>query len=41
MCPESLGYLGRSVHINVPPQMTLEDCDMVSRGIRKVAEALL
>jgi len=41
MCPNTLGYLSRAVHIDVPPQMTDGDCDMVALGIRKVAEALL
>jgi 8-amino-3,8-dideoxy-alpha-D-manno-octulosonate transaminase len=41
MCPRSLDYLGRSVHINIPPQMPLSDCDLVAEGIRKVSGALL
>jgi dTDP-4-amino-4,6-dideoxygalactose transaminase len=41
MCPNTLEYLSRSIQIDVPPQMTPEDCDMVANGIRKVAEALL
>jgi len=40
MCPNMLDYLSRSVHINIPPQMTPEDCDMVAKAIRKVAQAL-
>ncbi len=41
MCPKTLDYLGRSVHIDIPPQLTPEDCDMIAAGIRKVADALL
>ncbi len=41
MCPNTLDYLSRSIHIDIPPQMTDEDCDMVAKGIRKVAEVLL
>ena len=41
MCPNTLDYLSRSIHIDIPPQMTDEDCDMVAKGISKVARALL
>jgi len=41
MCPKTLDLLGRSVHVDIPPQMTVEDCDMIAEGIRKVASALL
>lgn len=41
MNPNTLNYLGRVVHIDIPPQMTLEDCDMIAKAIRKCAEALL
>ncbi len=41
MCPNTLGYLSRSVQIDIPPQMTVEDCDMIAKGIRKVARAML
>lgn len=37
MNPKTLDYLSRVVHINVPPQMTFEDCDMIIKGIRKVS----
>lgn len=40
-CPQLLEYLGRAVHMDIPAQMTLEDCDMIAAGIRKVAAALL
>jgi len=41
MCPNTLDYLGRSVHIDIPPQLTAEDCDLIAEAIRKVADALL
>ncbi len=41
MCPNTLRYLSRAVHIDIPPQMTAEDCDMIASGVRKVARALL
>jgi len=41
MCPNTLDYLSRSIHIDIPPQMTDEDCDMVAKGIRKVVRAMM
>ena len=41
MCPNTLDLLSRSIHLDIPPQMTDEDCDMIAHGIRKVAGALL
>jgi 8-amino-3,8-dideoxy-alpha-D-manno-octulosonate transaminase len=41
MCPKSLEYLERVIHLDIPPQMTDEDCDMIAGGINKVAEVLL
>ena len=41
MCPNTLEYLARSIHLDVPPQITEQDCDMIAKGIRKVAEVLL
>ena len=40
MCPKTLEYLSRVIHLDIPPPMTVEDCDMVARGINKVAAAL-
>jgi 8-amino-3,8-dideoxy-alpha-D-manno-octulosonate transaminase len=40
MCPKTLEYLSRVIHLDIPPQMTVEDCDMVARGINKVAAVL-
>jgi 8-amino-3,8-dideoxy-alpha-D-manno-octulosonate transaminase len=41
MNPNTLDYLGRSVHLDIAPQMTDEDCDMIAKAVNKVAEALL
>jgi 8-amino-3,8-dideoxy-alpha-D-manno-octulosonate transaminase len=41
MNPNTLHYLRRSVHIDIPPQMTEDDCDMIAEGIHKVATAYL
>lgn len=41
MCPQTLQYLGRSVHLDIPPQMTRDDCDLTAEAVRKVARALL
>jgi len=40
MCPNTLEYLGRVVHLDIPPQMTAEDCDMIAKAINKVAAEL-
>ena len=41
MNPNTLALLGRSVHIDIPPQMTDEDCDMIAEAIIKVSNAYL
>lgn len=41
MAPRSADLLSRAVHINVPPQMTDDDCDMIAEAVRKVANAYL
>ncbi|MCE5198737.1 DegT/DnrJ/EryC1/StrS family aminotransferase [bacterium] len=41
MCPKTNEILSRTVHLDIPSQLTAEDCDMIALGIRKVAEALL
>ncbi len=41
LCPRTADLLGRAVHINVPPQMTEQDCDMIAEAVRKVADAYL
>jgi len=41
LCPRSADLLSRTVHINVPPQMTDADCDMIAEAVRKVANAYL
>ncbi|MCL5105599.1 MAG: DegT/DnrJ/EryC1/StrS family aminotransferase [Armatimonadetes bacterium] len=41
MCPNTNEVLSRTVHLDIPSQLTAQDCDMIAKGIRKVAEALL
>jgi dTDP-4-amino-4,6-dideoxygalactose transaminase len=41
LCPRSADLLARTVHINVPPQLTDADCDMIAEAVRKVAGAYL
>lgn len=41
MCPNTLDYLSRSIHLDIPPQMDEADCDMIAKGVRKVAKAML
>jgi len=41
MCPNTLDWLSRSVHINIPPQMTEQDCYQIATGIEKVASVML
>lgn len=40
MNPNTLEYLGRVVHLDIPAQMTDEDCDMIAKAINKVAQEL-
>ena len=40
MNPNTLEYLGRVVHLDIPPQYTDEDCDMIAKAINKVAAEL-
>jgi 8-amino-3,8-dideoxy-alpha-D-manno-octulosonate transaminase len=40
-CPKTRELLARSVHLDVPPQLTARDCDQIAEGIRKVASVLL
>jgi 8-amino-3,8-dideoxy-alpha-D-manno-octulosonate transaminase len=40
MNPKTLEYLSRCVTIDIPPQMTDEDADMIAAAIRKVSEVL-
>ncbi len=40
MNPNTLEYLSRVVHIDIPSQLSLEDCDMIVKGINKVAAEL-
>ncbi|MEW5817126.1 MAG: DegT/DnrJ/EryC1/StrS family aminotransferase [Spirochaetota bacterium] len=40
MNPKTLEYLSRVVHIDIPAQMTVDDCAMIADGINKVASEL-
>lgn len=41
MCPNTLQLLSETVALNIPAQMSTEDCDQIAAGILKVAEAIL
>jgi len=41
MNPNTLDYLSRVIHLDIPPKMTDEDCDLIAKAINKVADALL
>lgn len=41
MCPRTLDWLSRSIQIDIPPQMSGEDCDMIAEGIKKVAQVII
>jgi 8-amino-3,8-dideoxy-alpha-D-manno-octulosonate transaminase len=41
MNPKTLELLSRSVHIDIPPQLTVTDCNMIAEGIIKVSNAYL
>jgi len=41
MCPQTLGYLGRAIHINISPLLSDEDCDAIAKGINKVLNAVV
>lgn len=40
MNPKTLEYLSRVIHLDIPAQLTLEDCDMIAKAINKVAAVL-
>lgn len=40
MNPKTLEYLSRVVHLDIPPQMSEEDCNMIAKAINKVAAVL-
>lgn len=40
MNPNTLEYLGRVVHLDIPSQMSVEDCEMIAKAINKVAAEL-
>lgn len=41
MNPKTLELLSRSIHIDIPPQLSVQDCDMIAEGIIKVSNAYL
>lgn len=41
MCPNTLGWLSRTIHIDIPPQLTDEDCNQIAAATLKVASVLL
>jgi len=41
MCPKTVEILSKTVHLDIPSQLTDQDCDAIANGIRKVAEVLL
>jgi 8-amino-3,8-dideoxy-alpha-D-manno-octulosonate transaminase len=41
MCPRTLDLLGRSVHIEINPYYSREDCEGIATGINKVLYRLL
>lgn len=41
MLPKTLDLLSKSIQIDIPPQLTEEDCEMIAQGVRKVADAYL
>jgi len=40
-CPQTAAYLGRTVHIDIPPQLSDADCDEIAGAIQKVTSVLL
>ena len=40
-CPQTMEILGRSVHMDIPPQLDEKDCQQVAEGIRKVTSVLI
>ncbi|NPV09638.1 MAG: DegT/DnrJ/EryC1/StrS family aminotransferase [Anaerolineae bacterium] len=41
MCPQTLEWLGRAVHLNISPMLTEQDAEETLLAVRKVAAALL
>jgi dTDP-4-amino-4,6-dideoxygalactose transaminase len=41
MCPNTLALLSRTIHLDIPAQLTEEDCDQIATAIRKVAGAMV
>jgi dTDP-4-amino-4,6-dideoxygalactose transaminase len=41
MCPNTLGWLSRTIHLDIPPQLTEQECEQTAAAIEKVASVLL
>jgi 8-amino-3,8-dideoxy-alpha-D-manno-octulosonate transaminase len=41
MCPNTLSWLSKTIHIDIPPQMSEQECDEIATAIEKVAAVLL
>ncbi|MDO8682274.1 MAG: DegT/DnrJ/EryC1/StrS family aminotransferase [Armatimonadota bacterium] len=41
MNPNTLNILGKTIHMDIPAQITDQDCDMIATAIHKVAKAYL
>jgi len=41
MLPKTSDLLSKSIQIDIPPQLTKEDCCMIAEGVHKVSEAYL
>ena len=41
MCPQTIGWLERAVHLNISPMLSEEDAEQTVTAIRKVTSALL
>jgi len=37
MCPQTLALLDKSIHLDIPPQLTPHQCEMIVEAFRKVA----
>ena len=40
MCPRSLDYLGRSVHLHISPMLSNEDMEETIEGVNRVLDTL-
>ena len=40
-CPKTMEWLGRSVHLDIPPQLSAKECGEIAEAIRKVSSVML